>query len=268
MEREKTNTMRTVLPALTAAAMLVLGGAAGWVHARFENADPVAAGMIVAIIAPPLLLAGGLLALAIRQSGGVMAIGRALRGRGWSWNPAPAADERERAFAPISHLQDLRTGAGSVTFTAAGPVDGVDLELIEHRCLLRSHRTSRLIVHTVLTAPCPDSWPRTSLSGESVMGLCGPIVGFQDLQLQCPQFNRRWRVKAEDEAFARRLLTADVQTFLADAPGDERWEIGRGTISCIRRTVVEPRHLRTLLLRPVQLSLLLDKDMGRTATAA
>jgi hypothetical protein len=139
----------------------------------------------------------------------------------------PDRTGKDHLFAPFYHITALRHGGKGMRWHAAARVKGRRIELLEHSYTISSGKNSQTIVHTCIAAIGSVSWPVLTLAGEGLLARFAEKLGMApDINLENDEFNRRWRVKCDDEAFALAILSPEVQQHLAAADRSEWWVIG------------------------------------------
>lgn len=162
--------------------------------------------------------------------------------------------ERELLFGPMTSLEFLRHGARGMKWHARGQSLGRDVVVIEHSYTTGSGKNKRTVNNTAaaLLGRSGAGWPLLSLTGESIFHRIGEkFGGIRDVQLEDERFNRRWRIKCNDEDFALAMLNPEVQQLLADADRREWWAVGGpASFVCIgRNAAVTGAQLDHMLTR-------------------
>ena len=242
-----------LIEAVVVAALLAWHGG---VAAAFEASWLTQAMSIALVALPP----AGFSVAATRSGFARRSAARTLLRLGFDVVLDPDGAERRTTFHGIEHLRhDLRGGAKGVTLRAARTLDdGSTLTLVEHSCTLRSMRESRTVVNTVTWVSCPEDWPEVSLRAGSMVHLVGGIAGYGVPETESRTFNRRWRVRPTTAAA---LLPDTAVALLADAPLQERWDVGHGIVCCSWDQPLDRRMIRRLLERPVELRDRLEPSM-------
>jgi hypothetical protein len=86
----------------------------------------------------------------------------------------------------------------------------------------------------VAHVPLPVLLPDLRLSGEGVLSRLASSVGFRDVEVESVDFNRRFRVGADDRTHAFDVLHPQMIAFLLAQPFDD-WELTRGRLLLHRR---------------------------------
>lgn len=115
-------------------------------------------------------------------------------------------------------LPEVRSG-GSIKKVFGGERLGRAVVAFEHTFMISTGSVTMPIqrsVYAISTAP----WPRVDVTPRSGFGYAlARLLGRRGLELDVPEFNRRFAVRAEDENFALLLLTPDVQRHALSKPG-------------------------------------------------
>lgn len=164
----------------------------------------------------------------------------------------------------LHNLPPLRNGPYGLVWSAVAiPSGGLPTLLLEHRFTSRGRKSRNTHNHTVIATVCPTDWNRFTLTPENFLQRLGDSLGLtKDVDLENPAFNKRWRLKCEhNDATALVVLTPDVQVVLQNAPLDEWWSIGRGTIACCWKRPLNHPELDTLMTRFAQVIQTLNPEI-------
>jgi hypothetical protein len=71
----------------------------------------------------------------------------------------------------------------------------------------------------------PAACPPLCLDHEDFLTKLGRQVGIHDVELECDEFNKRFRVKCPEQKFAFTLLDGDMMQWLLDRDGFETLEV-------------------------------------------
>jgi hypothetical protein len=71
----------------------------------------------------------------------------------------------------------------------------------------------------------PAACPGLCITHEDFLTRLGGAIGFRDVELEYDDFNRRFRVKCNDQKFAFTLLDGEMMQWLLDADGFEALEV-------------------------------------------
>lgn len=154
----------------------------------------------------------------------------------------------ERIFA---NIPSLRGGGTNVVWSAsATPTNDLPMWILEHRYSTGSGKNRQTHYHTVAATHCPLDWWRFTMTAENFFHRIGDSWGLsKDVNLEDPVFNKRWRVKCDDDSTALAVLTPQVQAVLANAPSHEWWVIGRGVLACVWSRHFSESELESILQR-------------------
>lgn len=169
----------------------------------------------------------------------------------------PTRQQKDDAFAPFDGLGDMRHGGRGIRWLASQPRGRGEIRMIEHAYTVSTGKSSHTVVNTCIAAigardRSAAGWPLLRLSGESVLDRLGEKLGGKpDVKLDDEAFNRRWRVRCDDDGFAIAVLSPEVQTILAKADAAEWWGFGGpSNLVCIgRRGSADARVLDGMLAR-------------------
>ena len=175
------------------------------------------------------------------------AIGELCTQQGLLYQPMSRHDDRDAAFAPFEHLDQLRTGSKGLVWIATDPTGRNPLTLLQHRYVVSTGQTTVQIVHTIAALPCPPTWPILKLGSEHLGHRIADMLGKGDLKLESDEFNKRWFVKADDEDFATLVLSPEMQEWLIDAPKWATFHIEHGQLVCAAKKAFKPEALPELI---------------------
>jgi hypothetical protein len=164
-------------------------------------------------------------------------IAQLLEGRGFTVQAKPVAPERESLFALFAALPELRHSGAGLRWAASGPLAGSRVHIIEHAYTVKRGKNSHTVVNLCLAVAGGASWPLLTLSNESVLDRLGEkLSGKPDLKLEDDRFNKRWRIRCEDDGFALAILTPEVQAAIGQGESGEWWSFGGpGGLVCLGR---------------------------------
>lgn len=169
----------------------------------------------------------------------------------------PTREQKADAFGPFDSLGDMRNGSKGLRWFASQPRGRGELRIVEHSYTVSTGKSSHAVVNTCVAVIGPRgggaaAWPLLRLAGESMFDRLGDKLGGKtDVKLDDEVFNRRWRVRCEDDGFAIAVLSPEVQALLAQADSDEWWALG-GTwnLICVgRRSPADAKALEAMLAR-------------------
>ncbi len=147
-----------------AALLLVLAGVALYV-ASSRGAPNAQLLLPLGVLAAIVLIAVLAWQAEVRRRDGLRA---ACHDLGLAGQFKPDDPARQEAFEPVSHLKALRHGHRGVKWSAHGEADGRPMAIVEHRYVVSSGKSSHVLIHTVVSTPCPPAWPAVTLSPEHV----------------------------------------------------------------------------------------------------
>lgn len=189
-----------------------------------------------------------------------------LRERGFEVLSKPSKEDRPALFAPFDGLTPLRHGAKGLRWLARGRVAGNDVIICEHAYTVQRGKNSHTVVNCCVAIPCAASWPMLTLHAESWFDRFGERLGGKpDVRVESPEFNKRWRVRCEDDGFAIAVLSPELQDFLAAADRREWWAIGglsRGLV-CVGHTRSPKPQLVAAMLDRLQLAIAAMPEQAR-----
>jgi hypothetical protein len=210
------------------------------------------AGLVVFLCAIAVLI-GVLLALMVAADRRRRrALFDALRLRGFTVTEKPDRDQREALFLNFLAVPDLRNGGSGLRWTASGRVGGRPVQIMEHSYTVHHGKNTQTIVNTCIAAVGGVSWPLLTLAGENLFDRIGEKLGMRaDLKLEDDHFNKRWRIRCDDEGFALAMLTPEVQSVIGEGESREWWVFGGPSgLACLgRRQSLDAPKLEAALVR-------------------
>ncbi len=190
------------------------------------------------------------------------AIGLELEAIGITLNREAGKPEKESAWrATGSPWSKLRTGAAGVQWYAMGEVRGRPVTIIEHRYTTGSGKSRSTHYNTIAATPAPGTWPGVELSPANLFHRIGELLGAKDFKVEDEEFNRRWRVKVDNEDFALLVLTPEVQAWAMRLPKGTMVRVGTGVITVSRAKTLKGTQCATLAKACVQLAELLPPEL-------
>ncbi|MFA5786076.1 MAG: hypothetical protein WDA71_03680 [Actinomycetota bacterium] len=81
----------------------------------------------------------------------------------------------------------------------------------------------------------PASCPRLTISRESVFGRIADHLGFADIHFESEEFNRAFRVKADDPKFASDFVSPQLMAWLLASGGDFAYEVVGPYVLCYHK---------------------------------
>ena len=238
-------------------ASMIATGVAGFIWA--PNLVPNAP--IALVLVGVLIAFVGVVRLAHERRREDLAL--ALHGLGLTAVFVKSKSDREALYdlwEPFAFLKRLRSGNRGLQWIAWGEredltVDGrvSAVRLFEHRYIVQAGHATVAKFHTVSGVVVPDGWPKLQIDPRGVFG------GSSGLDFGDAAFDRRFRVRCGDAAFARALLTDEVRAWLvATAKKGERWRVQGSASGCVLACLwpryVPVRDLGGLVERPVYLA--------------
>jgi hypothetical protein len=145
--------------------------------------------------------------------------------QGWSYVPANYALAGQWAGTPFQTGDNWR-----VTNVLSGPYNGHQMVAFDYS--YQTHTTNgrgqrRTTTHRfgVVVLQLPGALPHLEVTHEGIFGgAVANAFGFRDIQFESEQFNRAFRVKADDERFGHAVVTPRMMELLL-ARGEIGWRI-------------------------------------------
>ncbi|WP_433163326.1 hypothetical protein [Kribbella sp. CA-247076] len=145
--------------------------------------------------------------------------------QGWSYQPADDSLAHRWAGTPF------RTGDNwRVKNVLSGAFDGrpmvaFDYSYQTHSTNSKGRRTTTTHKFGVVVLQLPGALPHLEVTHEGIFGgAVANVFGFGDLEFESDQFNRTFRVKADDERFGHAVVTPRMMELLL-ARGEIGWRI-------------------------------------------
>lgn len=205
-----------------------------------------------------LFLIGGLLVFALvvivasvkRDKARSAAVAGLLTSHGFAVVVRPSRVAQTDLFAPFSAAPPLKHGAKGIRWGATGTLGGRPVRIIEHLYMVHTGKSSHAVVNTCIAITGGGSWPFLTLATENFLHRLGEKLGVRpDIDLDSEEFNRRWRVRCEDEGFAIAILDPAVQAALAGSNAADWWCFGGpGGLVCLGRTAAADAAVITEML--------------------
>jgi len=98
------------------------------------------------------------------------------------------------------------------------PMVAFDYSYETHSTDSKGHRTTQVHRYAVCALKLPVALSRVELVPESFLGRFGTMLGMQDIELESEDFNRRYRVRADDPRRAYDVLPARTMEALLARP--------------------------------------------------
>jgi len=145
-------------------------------------------------------------------------------------------------------LPGLSRAGGRIRAAYRAELDGRALTIFHHNLTTAAGNTPIVIDHTVYACEAP-AWPTMTIRPRhGLVRLAFRFLRPRGLLLDDPQFNRVYRVAAEDDAFAVTFLSPEMQRFLLAKP-TLRWRVGRAEVCMIYRGPLKPARVGASLDR-------------------
>ncbi len=133
--------------------------------------------------------------------------------------------------ARFSFLAAVPRGA-SIRHVCEGSLDGRPIEVFQSSYMVSTGQSMVQISHAIYAVEAPD-WPATQIAARNWFGRLFRKLGApRGLELDDPEFNRRFRLKTDDEDFAIALLSPEMQAFMLSKTS-ARWRITPGRLCMI-----------------------------------
>ena len=129
----------------------------------------------------------------------------------WSGTPFGDGDHREAKNVVVGRLGDQ-------------PFAAFDYSYQTHSTDSKGNRTTTTHRYVVTSLQLSTALPRLQVTPEGIFGRIGNALGLDDVELESEDFNRRFRVHADDRKFASDVLSPRTMEALLALP-DMRWRI-------------------------------------------
>ncbi len=143
----------------------------------------------------------------------IRAVASVAQGIGFSFSYRDADHIVDLPFGLFTKRGDKRR----VELVISGTHDGVPIRMFDYWYVVQSGRSRTYHRFTCAVATIPAACPRLRLGHENVLTRLGDDIGLGDVQLEFDDFNRRFRVKCDDQKFAFSLLDGGMMQWLLDA---------------------------------------------------
>jgi len=186
---------------------------------------------------PPLILAvlvSAILGVAMwvvisRRSKGPRRASRELDAQEFGLTYKGKGDKEFRAR--FSFLAAVPRGA-SIRHVYEGSLDGRPIEVFQSSYMVSTGQAMVQISHTIYAVEAP-AWPATQIAARNWFARLFRKIGRPTgLELDDPEFNRRFRLKTDDEDFAIALLSPEMQAFMLSKTA-VKWRIASGLLCMI-----------------------------------
>ncbi len=162
--------------------------------------------------------------------------------------------QKDAVWPAFAAFSQLKYGSKKIAWIATGELEGRSVIAIKHSYTVSTGQSTATIVHLCFACRCPMHWPLVELKPENVIHRIAEALGKNDLELESPVFNRRWRVTTNHADHGLLLLTPEIQAMLEHAPKGESWAIGDGWVRLsVRGKATRPQFIRDHLLAPGRL---------------
>jgi len=133
--------------------------------------------------------------------------------------------------ARFSFLAAVPRGA-SIRHVYEGSLDGRPIEVFQSSYMVSTGQAMVQISHTIYAVEAP-AWPATQIAARNWFARLFRKIGRPTgLELDDPEFNRRFRLKTDDEDFAIALLSPEMQAFMLSKTA-VKWRIASGLLCMI-----------------------------------
>ncbi len=149
--------------------------------------------------------------------------------------------------ARFTFLVAVPRGA-SIPHIYEGSLDGRPIEVFQSSYMVSTGQTMIQVSHTIYAVEAP-AWPATQIAAHSwFVRLFRKLNRPTGLELDDPEFNRRFRLKTDDEDFAIALLSPDMQGFMLSKTS-VRWRITPGLLCMIYSGTLKADRMEASLQR-------------------
>lgn len=111
----------------------------------------------------------------------------------------------------LGPIEPLASRLDKSVWSASGTIQGLELVAVEHTYTTGAGKSRQTHNHSVVSFALPVAWPALSVTAENFLHRIGELFGMHDIRLEDEAFNKRFRVKCDDENFAILLLNPEVQ---------------------------------------------------------
>jgi hypothetical protein len=139
---------------------------------------------------------------------------------GWSYQAkkvrgSEALPDMNQARLKLSQVMQLRSGV--VTAMVSGHTGGTDF--VAANILVGAGRSSH--VYGVYVIPLPGALPELEITRQGLGTKIATTFGGQDIEVGYEPFDQRFRVRSDNEGFARTALTPALTMWMADLAKDD-----------------------------------------------
>jgi len=149
--------------------------------------------------------------------------------------------------ARFSFLVAVPRGA-SIRHVYEGSLDGRPIEIFQSSYMVSTGQSMVQISHAIYAVQAPD-WPATQIAARNWFGrLVRKLGRSTGLELDDPEFNRRFRLKTDDEDFAIALLSPQMQGFMLSKTS-VKWRITPGLLCMLYNGTLNADRMEASLQR-------------------
>ena len=149
----------------------------------------------------------------------------------WSFAPADDTWCARWQGAPFGEGDHRRARSVLTGEWKATPFASFDYSFQTHSSNGKGGQTTQTHHYAVSTVRLPTYLPRLQVTPENLLTRIGNAVGFDDIELESEDFNRAFRVSANDPKFASDVLNARTMQLLLSRP-HLSWRIEGTDILC------------------------------------
>jgi hypothetical protein len=140
------------------------------------------------------------------------------RSKGWQYSATDPFGLPDRwQGAPFHTGYDRRAGNVVTGEVGGHPMIAFDYEYKEDSTDSKGHSTTSTYHYAVCALGLPCVLPELEVSPEGVLSRIGQALGFDDIELESEDFNRRFRVRCPDRKLATDVLTPRTMQWLLNA---------------------------------------------------
>ncbi len=149
--------------------------------------------------------------------------------------------------ARFTFLAAVPRGA-SIRHVYEGSLDGRPLVVFQSSYMVSTGQAMVQVSHTIYAVEAP-AWPATQIAARNWAGrLFRKLRRPTGLELDDPEFNRRFKLKTDDEDFAIALLSPEMQAFMLSKTS-VKWRIASGRLCMIYSGTLKAGRIETSLQR-------------------
>ena len=149
--------------------------------------------------------------------------------------------------ARFTFLAAVPRGA-SIRHVYEGSLEGRPIEVFQSSYMVSTGQAMVQVSHTIYAVKIPD-WPATQIAARNWFGrLFRKLARPTGLELDDPEFNRRFRLKTDDEDFAIALLSPEMQAFMLSKTS-VKWRITPGRLCMIYNGALNVDRMEASLQR-------------------